>query len=131
MAGEPFTGAHRVALLAACGIRPGGRPDVAVTDVPVAGTQTPDMPHRLALTYPAPAPGDALDGDAEWSGLHLRIRWGPHDPVGAEHAALEARADVQHQLLCQYGPDAELLESVTITTAHVPTQCLGSHRSQR
>lgn len=90
MAGEHFTGAHRVALLAACGIRPGGRPDVAVTDVPVVGTQAPDMPHRIALTYPAPAPGDALDGDAEWAGLHLRIRWDPADPVGAEQAALEA-----------------------------------------
>ena len=28
-------------------------------------------------------------------------------------------------------PDADLLESITITTAHVPTKCLGSHRSHR
>lgn len=60
--------------------------------------------------------------------------WNCHDIVGSystEHAALEARADLQHRLLCQYGPDAELLESITITTAHVPTQCLGSRRSHR
>ncbi len=60
--------------------------------------------------------------------------WNCHDIAGCystEHAAREARADLQHQLLCQYGPDAEVLESITITTAHVPTKCLGSHRSQR
>jgi hypothetical protein len=60
--------------------------------------------------------------------------WNCHDIAGSystKHAALEARADLQHQLLCQYGPDADLLESITITTAHVPTDCLGSHRSHR
>ncbi len=60
--------------------------------------------------------------------------WSCHDIAGSystEHAAREARADLQHQLLCQYGSDAELLESITITTAHVPTECLGSHRSHR
>jgi len=59
--------------------------------------------------------------------------WNCHDIAGSystEHAAREARADLQHQLLCQYGPDADLLESITITTAHVPTKCLGSHRGQ-
>ena len=60
--------------------------------------------------------------------------WNCHDIAGSystEHAAREARADLQHQLLCQYGPDADLLESITITTAHVPTKCLGSHWGQR
>lgn len=60
--------------------------------------------------------------------------WNCHDIVGSystEHAAREARADLQHQLLCQYGPDIELLESITITTAHIPTNCLSSHRSHR
>lgn len=60
--------------------------------------------------------------------------WNCHDIVGSdstEHAARQARADLHHHLLCQYGPDAELLESITITTAHVPTRCLGSRRSQR
>jgi hypothetical protein len=60
--------------------------------------------------------------------------WNCHDIAGSystERAALEARADLQHQLLCRYGPDADLLESITITTAHVPTQCLGSPRSHQ
>ena len=60
--------------------------------------------------------------------------WNCHDIAGSystAHAAREARADLQHQLLCQYGPDADLLESITITTAHGPTKCLGSHRSHR
>ena len=60
--------------------------------------------------------------------------WNGHDNAGSystEHAAREARADLQHQLLCQYGPDADLLESITITAAHVPTECLGSHRSHQ
>lgn len=60
--------------------------------------------------------------------------WNCHDIAGSystEHAAREARADLQHQLLCQYGPDADLLESITITTAHVPTECLGLRRSHR
>jgi hypothetical protein len=60
--------------------------------------------------------------------------WNCHDIAGSystERAALEARTALQHQLLCQYGPDADLLESITITTAHVPTKCLGSHRDHR
>lgn len=60
--------------------------------------------------------------------------WNCHDIAGSystEDAAREARADLQHQLLCQYGPDVELLESITITTAYIPTNCLSSHRSHR
>lgn len=60
--------------------------------------------------------------------------WNCHDIAGSystEHAAHEARADLQHQILCEFGPNADLLESITISTAHVPTECLGSHRSHR
>ena len=74
----------------------------------------------LADPHPAPA-----------SVARVWLVWNCHDIAGSystEHAAREARADLQHQLLCQYGPDADLLESITITTAHVPTNCLGSHR---
>ena len=77
----------------------------------------------LADRHPVPA-----------SVTRVWLVWNCHDIAGSystEHAAREARADLQHQLLCQYGPDADLLESITITTAHVPTKCLGSHRSQR
>lgn len=38
----------------------------------------------------------------------------------SEAAANEARADVQHRLLCEYGGDTELLETVTVTTALIP-----------
>lgn len=74
-----------------------------------------------------PHPGSA-------SVTRVWLVWNCHDVAGSystEHAAREARADLQHQLLCQYGPDADLLESITITTAHVPTKCLGSRRSHR
>ena len=77
----------------------------------------------LAATHPVPA-----------SVTRVWLVWNCHDIAGSystEHAALEARADLQHQLLCQYGPDADLLESITITTAHVPTKCLGSPRSHQ
>ncbi len=77
----------------------------------------------LADPHPVPA-----------SVTRVWLVWNCHDIAGSystEHAAREARADLQHQLLCQYGPDADLLESITITTAHVPTKRLGSHRSQR
>ena len=37
------------------------------------------------------------------------------------NAALEARADAQHQLLCQYGPDIEVLETITITDVALTT----------
>lgn len=40
-----------------------------------------------------------------------------------ERDAQDARADLQHQLLCEYGPDVELLESITITTAYVQAAC--------
>ena len=77
----------------------------------------------LADRHPVPA-----------SVTRVWLVWSCHDIAGSystEHAAREARADLQHQLLCQYGPDADLLESITITTAHGPTKCLGSHRSHR
>ncbi|HRC13739.1 MAG TPA: hypothetical protein PLX68_12745 [Dermatophilaceae bacterium] len=77
----------------------------------------------LADRHPVPA-----------SVTRVWLVWNCHDIAGSystERAALEARADIQHQLLCQYGPDADLLESITITTAHVPTQCLGSPRSHQ
>ena len=60
--------------------------------------------------------------------------WNCHDIAGSnstERAALEARTALQHQLLRQYGSDADLLEAITITTAHVPTKCLGSQRSHQ
>lgn len=52
--------------------------------------------------------------------------WNCDDIVGSyrtEHDAREARADLQHRLLCQYGPDVELLESIAITTVHVQKAC--------
>ena len=77
----------------------------------------------LADRHPVPA-----------SVTRVWLVWNCHDIAGSystKHAALEARADLQHQLRCQYGPDADLLESITITTAHVPTKCLGADRSDR
>ena len=62
------------------------------------------------------------------------LLWDCTDPVGiftSEEAAQEARADLQHQILCQYGPKADLLESTTITTAHVPTAGVGADRGHR
>ena len=50
--------------------------------------------------------------------------WNCDDIVGSyrtEHDAREVRADLQHRLLRQYGPDVELLESITITTANLQT----------
>ena len=77
----------------------------------------------LADPHPVPA-----------SVTRVWLVWNCHDIAGSystKRAAREARADLQHQLLCQFGPDADLAESITITTAHVPTKCLGSHRSHR
>ena len=75
------------------------------------------------------------DGDlGPSSRICVWLVWNSQDVVGSystQHAALEARAYLQHQLLCQHGPDADLLESITITTAHIPTNCLSSHRSHR
>ena len=49
----------------------------------------------------------------------------------SEQDAREVRTDLQHQLLWEYGPDAQLLESITITAALVPTGRLGMRRSDR
>ena len=54
--------------------------------------------------------------------------WNCHDIAGSfptEHAAIKARATLQRHLLNQHGPDTALLASITITTADVPTTCLG------
>ena len=50
------------------------------------------------------------------------LLWNCDDILGTyrtEHDVQEARADIQHQLLCDYGPHTELLESITITTADI------------
>ncbi len=47
------------------------------------------------------------------------LLWDCTDPVGVfttETGALESRADLQHQLFCDYGPIPELVETITITT---------------
>ncbi len=106
----------------------------AMGDTPIAGMDATFYAHYaeelrmlveelLADRRPGPA-----------SVTRVWLVWSCHDLAGSystEHAALEARADLQHQLLRQFGPDADLLESITITTAHVPTKCLGSHRGHQ
>ena len=106
----------------------------AMGDTPIAGMDTSFYAHYaeelrmlveelLADPHPVPA-----------SVTRVWLVWSCHDIAGSystEHAALEARADLQHQLLCQYGPDADLLQSITITTAHVPTEFLGADRRDR
>lgn len=67
----------------------------------------------LADRHPAPA-----------SVTRVWLVWNCHDIAGSystEHAAIEARADLQHQLLYEYGPNDELLESITITSTHLQT----------
>ncbi len=82
-------------------------------------TTTPDT-----TTHRPPSP----TADLVW------LLWDCTDPVGVfttRAAALESRADLQHQLLCDYGPNPELLETITITTARVPAACVGADRSHR
>lgn len=46
--------------------------------------------------------------------------WDCQDPVAcylSEQEAAEARADLQHQLRCDHGPDPDLTNSITISTA--------------
>ncbi|HRC13169.1 MAG TPA: hypothetical protein PLX68_09870 [Dermatophilaceae bacterium] len=68
------------------------------------------------------------------SAARVWLVWNCDELVGcfvSEHDAREARTDQQHQLLCEYGPDAELLESITISAAHVPTGGRGMRWSDR
>ncbi len=63
---------------------------------------------------------ELADGPEIWQAIWLV--WDCCDVVAAfdtERAAHEALADLQHRLLCQYGPNIELLDSITITTADV------------
>lgn len=48
-----------------------------------------------------------------------------------EADAYEARADLQHRLLCNYGPDLELLETITVTTARAPDARAAQDRAVR
>jgi hypothetical protein len=67
-------------------------------------------------------------------GPRVWLVWNCDELVGyyaSEQQASEVRTDLQHQLLCEYGPDAQLLESITITAALVPTGRLGMRRSDR
>jgi hypothetical protein len=67
-------------------------------------------------------------------GTRAWMVWSCDELVGcypSEHDAREARADLQHQLLCEYGLDVELLESITITAARLPSGCVSPKRPQR
>ncbi len=62
------------------------------------------------------------------------LLWNCHDIAGSyatEHAAIKARATLQRRLLDQHGPDTALLASITITTADIPTNCLGPQWGHR
>lgn len=65
-----------------------------------------------------PASVDAAAPGRAWLVCDCADLIGVFDSV---HAALEARADLQHRLLCQYGPDIDLLESITVTAVAVNT----------
>lgn len=52
------------------------------------------------------------------------LLWDCADPIGifdSEHDARQAQADLQHRLLCEFGPDPDLLETIAVTTAMVQT----------
>lgn len=57
----------------------------------------------------------------------VSIVWDCQDPVAcylSEQEAVEARADLQHQLRCTYGPDLELSASITLSRATLePDRC--------
>lgn len=93
----------------------------AINDTPIAGMDAGFYAHyfeelRLIVeaflddTQRAPA----VPGHQVW------IVWDCADPVACfltRHDAAEAQADLRHQILCEYGPDPELMESVTVSTA--------------
>lgn len=50
--------------------------------------------------------------------------WDCQDPIACyltQQEAVEARVDLQHQLWCAHGPDLELSDSITISTAILST----------
>ena len=52
------------------------------------------------------------------------LLWDCTDLVAAftrEPEARQARADLQHRTRCEYGPNPDLLASITLTTAHLQT----------
>jgi len=68
-----------------------------------------------------------VDPSAVW------LLWDCTDLVAAftsEADALEARADLEHRVRCEYGPDDDLLAGITLTTACLQTAhpLTGRHR---
>ncbi len=75
-----------------------------------------------------PAPAGSASSDRVW------LLWNCTDLAGAyttEGDVHESRADLQHQILCAYGPDPALLESVTISTAFLENAAPTSPGSRR
>lgn len=61
------------------------------------------------------------------AGLRAWLVWNCTDLIGCyttERDAREARADLQQQLCCDYAPDPELLDSITIATAILEPEIL-------
>lgn len=63
---------------------------------------------------------DPTQGRSPTPGQRVWFVWDCQDPVAcylSEQEAIEARADLQHQLRCAHGRDLELFDSITISSA--------------
>lgn len=97
----------------------------AIDDTPITAMDAAYYQHyfeELRLIVEEIITIHALTGGARPARVWLL--WDCADLIGifdTEHDAREAQADVQHRLLCDFGPEPDLLESVTVTAAMLQT----------
>ncbi len=100
----------------------------AIDDTPIAAMDPTFYAHYFEeLRLIVEAFLDDTQGAPAVPGHQIWIVWDCADPVACfltRHEAAEAQADLRHQILCEYGPDPELMQSVTVSTAILePTGC--------
>lgn len=101
--------------------RPARRLLRTIDDTPIAAMDATFYAHyfeelRLIVENLLTAASRTSAGHAQ----RVWLVWDCQDPVAcylSEQEAAEARADLQHQLRCDHGPDPDLTNSITISTA--------------
>lgn len=103
----------------------------AIDDTPIAAMDATFYAHyfeelRLIVEDLLTAASRTAAGHAQ----RVWLVWDCQDPVAcylSEQEAAEARADLQHQLRCAHGPDPDLTDSITISTAILePAACVAA-----
>ncbi|WP_431843206.1 hypothetical protein [Calidifontibacter indicus] len=99
----------------------------AIDSSPIAAMDAPFYAHHIEeLRLIVETFLDDIQRAPAAPGRRVWLVWDCDDPVACfttEHQAIEACADLQHRLMCEYAPSPKLMESISISTALLEPAC--------